>query len=170
MDYELLRITIIVLVSVALYALLARGLFLATEPARNRALDIYERFAAIEGVSSRQKEMMLKAVFDVHSSRKAWSMAVVMFFAAFAIPLGRRSLISSKDDGQVGIPVELRAEHERFIKLWLVSVMGNSPAAALLFVFCVILLVAFSVSLSAIVRLVAPNINNHTPHTPGKPA
>ena len=159
MDYDLIRQAILILGSVLFYAVIARGLFNATEPYRHTALEIAEKLSQSSQVSERKKRFLFDRLGEVYSSLHAWKLVVFMVKTFAVLPFQDKEKNAAVVDE--GIPPHLRASFDRFKLYWIISTVGNSPAAALLFVTLVLIMTAFFASLSAISGCLAFSRDDH---------
>jgi hypothetical protein len=132
---------------VALYAIVARGMFRATEPLRLEAIEIGVQLLNDKVVDERQKHCIKKALADVHSERRAWELTLLLFFLAVTCPFHKCDVRKSDKSR---IPEYMRESLQQFQIRWLISTVANSPAAALIFTFLISVVLAFAHSLRAL--------------------
>jgi hypothetical protein len=132
---------------VILYAIIARGMFRATEPLRLETIEIGTQLLNDKIVNERQKRRIRKALADVHSERRAWEITLLLFFLAVTCPFHKFDLPKSD---KVRNPEYVRDSLQQFQIRWLISTVANSPAAALIFTFLVSIVFAFARSLRAL--------------------
>ncbi|MGY2989095.1 MULTISPECIES: hypothetical protein [Bradyrhizobium] len=160
MDYDLIRAALFILGGVLFYALLSRGLFRATEPSRQKALDIAERLFHSSQVSEARKAQLDRRLDEVYSNWQAWKLTFWMFEVALTLPFRRPRMPVVRD----GIPHQFQKDFARFIINWMIATVGNSPAAALLFATLVLIALAFSASIAAISSCLAGDQNGGGAH------
>ncbi|OQW60727.1 MAG: hypothetical protein A4S14_02865 [Proteobacteria bacterium SG_bin9] len=165
MDYDLLKSSMFILAVIVVYAAMARGLFKATEQPRWRALEIAERMLVEPGFPEDHRRAMFTSLKEMHSPLMAWKVAGVMLLITIQSPFKKKQEIEASDV-QRGIAGELRRDHSRFMNYWMIAVLGNSPAAALLFVMLGLVSAAFSLSISMVAKLVVSHLDRHTPVRP----
>jgi hypothetical protein len=132
---------------VVLYAIIARGMFRATEPLRHETIKIGTQLLNDKIVNERQKRRIRKALADVHSERRAWEITLLLFFLTVTCPFHKFDLPKSDE---VRIPEYMRDSLQQFQIRWVISTVANSPAAALIFTFLVSIVLAFAQSLRAL--------------------
>jgi hypothetical protein len=96
---------------------------------------------------------------EVYSNLAAWKLALLMICAVFiwlpakkiAAAFGARRSADYLDT----VPEPLRADFDKFTSYWMVAVVANSPAAALIFVFAGLIGIAFFVPLSMIAKVIS---------------
>jgi hypothetical protein len=148
MDYEIVRYAALILLGILFYAVLARGLFNATEPYRRQTIDIAEKLSHSTQVSNQKKEFVYDRLGDVYSPLEAWKLAASMVKAFVRLPFINAREVADRVDA--GIPQHLRQDFNRFKNCWVAAVLGNSPLASFLFVTLALILIAFFVSLSVL--------------------
>lgn len=161
MEYDLARAALYVIAAVLFYAVLARGLFNITETFRWRALEIGEQLAHSPDVSNERKEAVYRRLGEVYSVWNAWKLVFLLVCVLFTLPF-----MKDGEDRSVGVPSHLRTDYKRFSVHWMVATIGNSPAAAFLFSFMAIIVLAFFASVSAISSALASSRDHHDHHGP----
>jgi hypothetical protein len=159
MDYDLIRYAALILGVILFYAVLARGLFNVTEPYRVAALEIAEKLTQSSQVADRKKTFLYERLGEVYSNWQAWQLVALMVGTFAVLPFRDTTKIAAGDD--TGVPPHLRADYHRFKMYWMVSTVGNSPAAAFLFTTLLIIMVAFFASVSAISGCLAFSRDHH---------
>jgi hypothetical protein len=158
MDYHLVRAALIIVAFVAFYAVIARGLFKLTEVHRWNALEIAEKLNHSAQVSDHAKLIIRDRLTEVYSHWRAWQLVGLVICVAVMLPFRRRA-----NDGKLaeGVPAHFRWDYERFTKDWIVSTLGNSPLATFMFATVTLFIVAFSLSISALVGALAFHRDHH---------
>ncbi|WP_035679509.1 hypothetical protein [Bradyrhizobium liaoningense] len=147
MDSHLVRYGALVLLGILFYAVLARGLFNVTENWRRRALEIAEDLHATGQLSDGRQRSLYRRLGEVHSALHAWKLVWrLVVVCVFYLPFSNRRTVNLAD----GVPLQLRADYQRFNIYWVIATLGNSPAATLLFAMISLVMLAFVASLSAI--------------------
>jgi hypothetical protein len=139
--------------AVAAYAVLCRGLFQATEPARQSLVDLAGSLIDSPSVSDKDKRQIYSMLDDVHSWRSAWKLAFVALLIAFQSPFVSRTPECAP---LARIPANMRETFHRFIRNWIVATLGNSFAACVLFSIGMFVAIAVSASLEAFLRALLP--------------
>ncbi len=165
MDYDLIRYAALILLGILFYAVLARGLFNATEPYRVGALEIAERLTHSTQVAPKRKEFLNERLGEVYSNWQAWKLLALVICILPTLPF--RNNIRNAERADKGIPSHLRADYDRFKGYWMVSTVANSPAAALLFAVITLIATAFFASVSAISGSLAFARDDHGPDSSG---
>lgn len=163
MDYDLIRYAALILFIILVYAVLARGLFNATEPRRQEALDIVEELYHSAQVSDRQKKFVYDRIGELHSGWQAWKLVFSLLRATVRITFTNVQETTERVDS--GIPQHLRPSYERLKVCWVIGILGNSPLALFVFAPLALTLIAFFTTLSAMSKLLfSANLesNNHT--------
>jgi hypothetical protein len=132
---------------VVLYAVIARGMFSATEPLRDEMIQIASRLLNDENINETQKRRVRRALSDVHSVRKAREITLLLFFLIMTSPF--HSFDSPKPDKDM-VPEYMRDSLRQFQVLWIISTIANSPAAAVIFTLLVFIVAAFTQSFRAL--------------------
>ena len=151
MDYDLIRHGALILLGILFYAVLVRGLFNATEPRREEALDIAEELCRSEQVSEQKKKFLYARLGELHSSWQAWKLVFSLLIGIFRVPFIDTKATADRVDS--GIPKHLRARFDSFKTCWVSGVMGNSPLAVFIFAPLALFMIAFFLSISAMARL-----------------
>jgi len=157
MDYHLIRIALIILVAIAFYAVLVRGLFNLTESARQKTLELGEKLCQSTQFPEDLKHLVYERLGEVYSHWTAWQLAFLMFKVLALMPFSSHE----EKDCETNIPVHLRKDYDRFKTKWMVATVGNSPAALFLFATLVLISLACSASISAISTTLAGGHDSH---------
>lgn len=141
--------TVLILLACAIgYAVIARGLFLVTDPVRHSLLDLADDLVANPKFPEEERAVMEFALGKVFSAPHAWRMALDT--AAIAIRLAFRS---NGERRRPDYDPSYAKSYVAFQLRWTVSVLGNSPAASFVFLAFLMILAAFAISAGAIARL-----------------
>lgn len=135
--------------AVLIYGILSRGLFRATDDLRQSLVELSYPLLDSERVADRQKRTINAAMDDVHSALSAWKVVFLLIVVIGFIVTMRTPKIREND-----VPSHLRQQFKTFRLRWLVSVLGNSPAALLVFSLIAVVFFAFVSSLVPIVNLI----------------
>ena len=156
MESDLLKYLLIGSAGLVFYAVLARGLFKATEPSRQLLLDLADKLTSSHQVSDAKKRAIIGRLSEVHSARSAWSMLFIVFYAAI--------VARTKDDDRLanGIPPHLAGDFQRFSAHWIIATLANSPIAALLAITIVILRAAATVSVGKFMAAIGRVHDKHS--------
>lgn len=154
MDQPLIHAALITLIVVVVYAVLARGLLKASEPAREKCLKLYEKIARSNRVPADVIARMDDNLDDVYSSLAAWRLVfLLMCTVFFVIPL--RKLRGRKPvGGYHGIPDSLQADYGRFSTCWILATVANSPLAAAIFAFISLIAIACFMPFHAFTKII----------------
>lgn len=125
-----------------LYALLSRGLFRATEEARQSLVDLAGSLIDSPKTSEVTKEVIRSMLDDAHSARSAWILALFALTIVFRLPFIKRAREENYD-----VPNHLRATYDSFNYRWIAATVGNSLAAAIVFAFGMFLAISIRLSL-----------------------
>lgn len=136
------------------YAVLSRGLFLATENARQSLIDLAGSLVDSPNVSDDIKNSVHDSLETVHSSVCAWLLAGVAFTVIFTVPF-------SSDKEPISVPAMQRATLDSFVARWLVATLGNSLGASIIFAFLFLLTAALRVSFYKFSRALLAKRRNH---------
>jgi hypothetical protein len=123
------------------YAIVARGLFRATDDLRLSLVDLAAPLLESEGVSEKQKRAVRKTLAHVHSARSAWVLVGMLLTVIVRLPFHK---INSGNDE---VPASLRINYETLKTRWIVVTLANSPLAIAIFGMILILFFAFVTSL-----------------------
>lgn len=157
MDYHLIRIALIILAAVAFYAVLVRGLFNLTEPARQKTLELGEKLCQSTQFPDDTKHLIYERLGEVYSHWSAWQLAFLMFKVLATMPFRA----DAENVCDTDIPVHLRKDYDRFKTKWMIATVGNSPAALFLFATLILISLACSASISAISTALAGGHDSH---------
>lgn len=125
------------------YAIIARGLFFATEPMRYRMIDLASELLSAEDLNENRKRGIERALKDVHSARAAWKLVAFLLCIIVIVPF-------KKIPDENPVPARLVGTMGEFQTRWIVATLCNSPLAAFIFVLLLALLIAFAMSARAI--------------------
>ncbi|KFL31494.1 hypothetical protein JP75_08130 [Devosia riboflavina] len=130
------------------YAVLSRGLFLVTDPIRQGLLDLAEALCDEPTFPEEDKLLVSAALDQAYSTRTAWWM------------VGRSALLvaglltrTAKRPDKVEYPRVYARTYVDFQIRWTMAVLGNSAGATLLFATLLMVIAAFTLSASALARL-----------------
>lgn len=162
----LLAAAVAVACGILVYAVIARGLFLVSEPLRSAALDLAEQLLKSDEVGEVDKRVVELTLNELHSSPAAWFMALrafrVLFFASF-----HRGADTGEQPGVDPISAEMAPILQRYQLYWMLATMANSPAAALIFSALSLLGAAFSMSAAMLAALLAKSHDGDHGHGRG---
>ena len=158
MDHNLIRAALIIIAIVAFYAVIARGLFKITEPHRWDALELAEKLNHSAQVSDRIKITVQQRLTEVYSNWRAWQLVGLVICVAVMAPF---KSIRTHSKPLADIPAHLERDYDLFSKKWMIATLANSPLATLLFVTVTLLIVAFSISMSALFNALAFQRDHH---------
>jgi hypothetical protein len=127
------------------YAVIARGMFRATEPLRYEMIDLAAKLLHNSGVSKAQKTLIESSLSDVHKAHVAWKVTFALFFLVITIPIHH-----FKTPKLSGVPSNMLGTFKKFQLRWIIATLANSPIAACIFVFLLMLLAAFTLSINTI--------------------
>ena len=162
MDYDLIHTALIIIGGVLVYALLSRGLFRMTDACRQKALEQGEKLCHSAQVDGYIKGMVFHRLGEVYSPLQAWNLALHMILVVVVMPFRRIEKVD--EASRLLVPAHLQGDLRRFRVNWMVATVGNSPAAAVVFSFLLIMTLAFSASVSAISAALAVERRQHTPN------
>jgi hypothetical protein len=136
---------------VAFYAILSRGLFLATDPSRQSLIDLAGSLIDSPAVPVSTKRVVASALDDAHSVRSAWALA----FMAIRIALTKWATIS-RSQQPARVPGNMRATWREFKRSWALAVLGNSLGATLLATFAALIAGALRLSVGKLLNALLP--------------
>jgi hypothetical protein len=150
--------------AVAFYLVLSNRLLRWTQAVRLDMASVGEDLLQDDRLSPDQKRSVESRLNKAFSTPKAW------MYAALATPAAIATLVDyckGRKDYASSMPDDLRASWVRFSMASLVSILGNSPAAALLLVLQTILFGVLFVPLGRFMRellRVTDVVSNHIEH------
>jgi len=136
------------------YAVLSRGLFLATDGARQSLIDLGGSLIDSPGVAQAEKDDIVESMGSAHSAICAWRLVGVALRVMFTIPFAR-------DNGRVPVPAMAREAYFSFISRWIVATIGNSLGAAIIFSFLFLITAALRVSFQKFSRALLVRRHHH---------
>ncbi|MCL2716344.1 MAG: hypothetical protein FWD68_17705 [Alphaproteobacteria bacterium] len=143
MDLALLRDAAVFIGILLFYAILARGLFIATEPRRRSVLEIADRICQSDQIPEEKKQAVCSLLDDVHSVGSAWRIVFSMVRSlrgGFVGPARRNELMARANEG---IPPCFHDDLAKFRKDWMFATLGNSLLASILFAVFALSVTAF---------------------------
>jgi hypothetical protein len=121
------------------YAILARGLLNASEHLRAKCLDLYAKILKSGRADPQLVERLDGYLDELYSGWAAWKLVLLIVCAVFvALPARKLRTVfvgPSEPTYLEDIPEAVRKDFDRFTSYWILSVVANSPAAALIFWF-----------------------------------
>lgn len=133
---------------ILLYAVVARGLFLLTDPVRHSLLDLAETLQEDTSFPESERRLVELALDHVYSTKYAWRMAFEVIGLSFGMLLGLVKRTQSASTGS-----SYRDTYASFRYRWIVSVLGNSVIATVVFVLFLVILSSFATSVGFISRV-----------------
>jgi hypothetical protein len=161
MDGWLIHTALTIIGITLLYAILARGLLYASEPQRAKCLNLYGKMVKSHRASPEVVARLDEFLDDVYSSWAAWRLAALAVCAVFFVLPTRRILRRTSPSGYRGVPEPLQQDFGRFMSCWLLATIANSPAAAFIFVFSLLIGIGFFVPFHVIATLLSSHSLNH---------
>lgn len=137
------------------YAILSRGLFLATDAARQSMIEHAAVLIESNAVSPEEKKRVRASLNDAYSWPMAWCVAATSAWLLI-LQLARRGQLAVESP----VPPMLRANHDAFLARWLVATLGNSLAATIFFAIFALLNAALMVSFNTLSRSVAASAHH----------
>jgi hypothetical protein len=145
-----------------LYALVARGLFRATEEMRCSLIEIAETLLSDDGMPSDEKEAINQALSEVHSAAAARQMAAALFYVVL-FP-DKRLRDQARAEMNL-VPKHLQHTFDAFQKRWVIATLGNSPISSAAVVLLIIVRFIFVSSMLPISHMLLkhkhPNNEKH---------
>lgn len=130
------------------YAVISRGLFRLTDGLRQSMVPLAEVILSTASLDDDIKENVEARLDDVHSRLAAWRVALSAVLATILMPfLSAPSKIEQIADKRV------REALVRYRSNWAIATIGNEPVAALVFLMCALVTMAFSASADLIASL-----------------
>jgi hypothetical protein len=162
MDGWLIHTALTLIGITLLYAILARGLLYASEPQRAKCLSLYEKMVKSHRASPEFVARLDEFLDDVYSSWAAWRLAMLTICAVFfLLPIRKLLGRTSPPSSYKGVPDSLQQDFGRFMSCWLLATISNSPAAALIFVFALLIGIGFFVPFHVIAKLLSSHSLDH---------
>jgi hypothetical protein len=146
---------IFILLGLLFYAAISRGLFMATEFARQALIDTAGSLLDSDKISEDEKECISLSLDNAHSAWAAWRLAFL------AVEVAVKCVFSSGENEAETAPPHLRGSFDMFLRQWIIATLGNSPLAAFLFATVTVLGAAVSIPINGFIRALANKGRHH---------
>lgn len=136
------------------YAVLSRGLFLATDSARQSLIGLAGDLIAHRALPEDEKDEIRDSLDTAYSALSAWVLVLCAIVTLVRLPFAGAEM-------QHPAPPMLRDTYDKFVGRWVVATMGNSLLAAILFAVVYLVAAALHVSIYMLARSVMPLRRHH---------
>jgi hypothetical protein len=155
MDSYLVHVALTVLLIIAAYAILARGLLYASEPFRQKCLELYEKMTKSNRADAECIAGLDEFLDEIYSNRAAWKLAALAVCVVFFVLPVRKLFGRTNPSRYSGVPESLQLDYGRFTSFWMLATVANSPAATMIFATVGLIGIAFFVPLHLIATVIS---------------
>jgi hypothetical protein len=157
-----LHAVIVILMVIAGYAVVARGLLKASEPLRSRALELYGKMIRSGHCTEELRTRLDWHLDSIYSSLAAWRGLFVLICAVVYLTFRLVTFQGLPNMDWIGIPGPLKADYDRFTKYWMGAVLANSPMAAFLSASIAVIAASYIGPMNAVTKILSSHDGHHS--------